>query len=52
MHLQKGSSHTSNPTALVIERVREVVGVICLFNRDRSDNLDPFDTTRLPDQYT
>ena len=34
------------------ERVREVAGVIRLINRDRSENPTPFDTTRLPGQYT
>jgi hypothetical protein len=40
------------PTAPVLERVREAAGVIRLINRDRSDDPNPFDTTRLPGQYT
>ena len=35
-------------TALVLERVREVAGVIRLINRDRNEDPNPFDTTRLP----
>jgi ribonuclease HI len=49
---REASSHTGNPTALARERVREVAGVIRLLNRDRSEDPDPFDTTRLPGQYT
>jgi ribonuclease HI len=46
------SSQEARLTALARERVREVGGVIQLINRDRSENPTPFDTTRLPGQYT
>ena len=42
----------ARPTTQARERVREVAGVIRLINRDRSENPTPFDTTRLPGQYT
>jgi ribonuclease HI len=45
-------SHTGKLTAPALERVREVAGVIRLINRDRSEDPNPFDTTRLPGQYT
>lgn len=35
------------PTALALERVREMSGVISLINQDRSEVPNPFDTTRL-----
>jgi hypothetical protein len=47
---REASSHTDKPTAPALERVREVSGVIRLINRDRSDDPNPFDTTRLPGQ--
>jgi hypothetical protein len=46
------SSHTGKPMAPALERMREVAGVISLINRDRSEDPNPFDTTRLPGQYT
>jgi ribonuclease HI len=49
---REASSHTGKPTAPALERVREVAGVIRLINRDRSEDPNPFDTTRLPGQYT
>jgi ribonuclease HI len=49
---REASRHTGKPTAPVLERVREVAGVIRLINRDRSDDPNPFDTIRLPGQYT
>jgi hypothetical protein len=49
---REASSHTGKPTAPALERVREVAGVIRLINRDRSEDPTPFDTTRLPGQYT
>jgi hypothetical protein len=49
---REASSQEGRPTALARERVREVAGVIRLINRDRSENPTPFDTTRLPGQYT
>jgi hypothetical protein len=49
---REASSQEGKPTALAWERVREVAGVIRLINRDRSENPTPFDTTRLPGQYT
>jgi len=49
---REASSQEGRPTALAQERVREVAGVIRLINRDRSENPTPFDTTRLPGQYT
>jgi ribonuclease HI len=48
----EASSREGRPTALARERVREVGGVIQLINRDRSENPTPFDTTKLPGQYT
>jgi hypothetical protein len=48
---REASSHTGNPTAPALERVREVAGVIRLMHRDRSEDPDPFDTTRLPNEY-
>jgi hypothetical protein len=47
----EASSHTGKP-APALERVREVAGVIRVINRDRSEDPNPFDTTRLPGQYT
>jgi ribonuclease HI len=44
------SSQTGTSTALVLERVREVAGVIRLTNRDSSDNPTPFDTIRVQNQ--
>ena len=49
---REASSQEGKPTAQARERVREVVGVIRLINRDRSENPTLFDTTRLPGQYT
>jgi hypothetical protein len=49
---REASSQEGRPTAPARERMREVAGVIRLINRDRSDNPTPFDTTRLPGQYT
>jgi ribonuclease HI len=49
---REASSQEGRPTALARERVREVGGVTRLINRDRSENLIPFDTTKLPGQYT
>jgi ribonuclease HI len=49
---REASSQEGKPTAPVLERVREVAGVIRLINRDRSENPTPFDTTTLPGQYT
>jgi hypothetical protein len=49
---REASSHTGKPTAPALERAREVSGVIRLINRDRSEDPNPFDTTRLPGQYT
>ena len=37
------SSQKGRPIALTLERMREVEGVIRLINRDRSDDLTPFD---------
>ena len=49
---REASSQEGRPTAQARERVREVVGVIRLINRDRSDNPTPFDSTGLAGQYT
>jgi ribonuclease HI len=49
---REASSQEGMPTVLPRERVREVAGVIRLINRGRSENPTPFDTTRLPGQYT
>jgi hypothetical protein len=46
------SSQKGRPTALTLERVREVKGVIRLINRDRSDDPTPFDSLGLASQYT
>jgi hypothetical protein len=46
------SSQKGRPTAPALERVREVEGVIHLINRDRGNNLTPFDSSGLADQYT
>jgi hypothetical protein len=48
---REASSEEGRPTALARERVREVTGVIQSVNRDKSENLTPFDTTRLPGQH-
>jgi hypothetical protein len=42
------SSQEDTPTVSTLERVREVVGIIRLINRDRSDNPTPFDAIGLP----
>jgi hypothetical protein len=49
---REASSQEGKPTARVRERVQEVVGVIRLINRDRSENPTLFDTTRLLGRYT
>jgi hypothetical protein len=41
------SSQKGRPTALTLERVREVEGVIRLINRDRSENPTLFDSLGL-----
>jgi hypothetical protein len=41
------SSQKGRLTALTLERVREVKGVIRLINRDRSDDPNPFDSLGL-----
>jgi hypothetical protein len=46
------SNQKGRLTALVLERVREVKGVIRLINRDRSDDPTPFDSLGLAGQYT
>jgi hypothetical protein len=46
------SSQKGKLSAPALERVQEVEGVICLINRDRSDDLTPFDSAGLPSQYT
>jgi hypothetical protein len=46
------SSQKGRLTALALERVREVEGVIRLINRDRSDDPTPFDSLGLAGQYT
>jgi hypothetical protein len=46
------SSQKDRLKALVLERVREIKGVIRLINRDKSENPTLFDITRLPGQYT
>jgi hypothetical protein len=46
------SSQKGRPTALALERVREVEGVIRLINRDRSDDPTLFDSLGLAGQYT
>ena len=49
---RKASGHTGKPTAPALERAREMSGVIRLMDRDRSEDPNPFDTTRLLGQYT
>jgi ribonuclease HI len=46
------SSQKGKPTALALERVREVEGVIRFINRDKSDNPTPFDSIGLARQHT
>jgi hypothetical protein len=46
------SSQKGRLTALALERVREVKGVIRLINRDRSDDPTLFDSLGLAGQYT
>jgi hypothetical protein len=41
------SSQKGRLTALILERVREVKGVIRLINQDRSDDPNPFDSLGL-----
>jgi hypothetical protein len=46
--LRDASSQEGIPTVSTLERVRGVVGIIRLINRDRSDNPTPFDAIGLP----
>jgi hypothetical protein len=46
------SNQKGRLTALVLERVQEVEGVICLINQDRSNNPTLFDSSGLASQYT
>jgi hypothetical protein len=46
------SSRKGKPLAPARERVQEVEGVICLIDRDRSDDPTPFDSIGLTSQYT
>jgi hypothetical protein len=46
------SNREGKPTAPILERVREVLGVVCLINKDRSKDLTALDTTSIPGRYT
>jgi hypothetical protein len=46
------SSRKDKPSALALERVRVIEGVVSLINRDRSENRTPFDAIGLAGQYT
>jgi hypothetical protein len=42
------SNRDNQLTVLAVERVQENSGVICFIKEDRSEDPNPFDTTRLP----
>jgi hypothetical protein len=44
---REASIQAGKPAAPVLEKVRGVAGVIRLINRSRSEDPNPFDTTRL-----
>lgn len=46
------SSRKGKLTAPILERVREVSGVVRLINKDRSKDLTALDTTSMPGRYT
>jgi hypothetical protein len=46
------SNREGKLTALALERVREISGVIRLINKDRSKDLTALDTTNMPGRYT
>jgi hypothetical protein len=46
------SNREGKLTAPALERVREILGVIRLINKDRSKDLTALDTTSMPGRYT
>jgi hypothetical protein len=46
------SNRDNKPKVPAVERVREVSSGMRLINDHRSEDPTPFDTTRLPSQYT
>ena len=46
------SNREGKPTAPILERVREVLGIVRLINEDRCKDLTALDTTSMPGRYT
>ena len=46
------SNREGKLTAPILERVREISGVVRLINEDRSKDLTAIDTTSMPGRYT